>query len=521
MKYFFLMVCLIGMAITQLSAQVAINEDNSEADPSAMLDVKSTDKGMLIPRMLTSERDAISNPAEGLMIYNLDEKGIEFWNGTIWYNPSNPPVPVVPLPPFETLIGGTGYDQASSVAQASDGSIIVVGRSESSNNGDVSGLNNGTYDFWIVKLDESGNILWNYLYGGSAWDTPSYVAITDDGGCIVAGNSSSSASGDVTGTSHGSSDCWLVKLDASGSIMWQKLYGGSLADNANCVQQTTDGGYIVAAVSASSASGDVTGTNHGSEDYWIFKLDASGNISWQNLYGGASWETAQTIVQTADGGYIIGGRSTSSSSGMVTGTNYGGNDYWIVKIDATGNIVWEQLYGGSDSDWPYDIIQSSDGNYWVAGISSSSDGVISGTNNGGIDYWILQLGVTGNIVSENLYGGSGSDYGRGIHETPEGDFVLSGYSSSSSSGGGDVNGTNHGSFDFWTLKINEAGTILWEILHGGSLEENAYKCVPSIDGGFFIPGGSRSSANGDVTGTNHSSKDYWIVKLDKDGGIIW
>ena len=143
---------------------------------------------------------------------------------------------------------------------------------------------------------------------------------------MVAGYSLSSASGDVSGTSNGSNDYWIVKLNSNGGIVWDALIGGSGMDLARSIQQSTDGGYVVAGYSNSSASGDVSGTSNGITDYWIFKLDSNGGIVWNTLIGGSAIEIAWSMQQTADGGYVVAGYSYSSASGDVSGTSNGAND---------------------------------------------------------------------------------------------------------------------------------------------------------------------------------------------------
>jgi len=181
---------------------------------------------------------------------------------------------------WQKSLGGIIDDVAYCVQQTSDGGYIVGGYAVS-NNGDVS-LNHGNNDYWIVKLDASANITWQKCLGGSNVDKGYSVEQTSDGGYIVAGESLS-IDGNVTGN-HGSYDCWIVKLDANGNIMWQKSLGGTLHDSGNSIQQTKDGGFILAGFSYSN-DGDVTG-NHGNRDFWIVKLDSAGNITWQKSLGG-------------------------------------------------------------------------------------------------------------------------------------------------------------------------------------------------------------------------------------------
>jgi hypothetical protein len=233
---------------------------------------------------------------------------------------------------WQKTLGGNFIDWGSSVQQTADGGYITTG-STSSTNGDVMG-NHGNSDFWVVKLNAVGDIQWQKALGGTGTEIAYSVRQTTDGGYIVIGLSSSN-NGDVTGN-HGSQDYWIVKLDTDGNIQWQKSLGGSGYEKAVSVQQTTDGGYIVAG-SSGSTNGDVTG-NHGNVDYWIVKLNTSGDIQWQKSLGGSGLEDVAEIQQTDDGGFIIVGSSDSSSDGDVTG-NHGNFDYWAVKLDTFGNTV--------------------------------------------------------------------------------------------------------------------------------------------------------------------------------------
>jgi hypothetical protein len=228
--------------------------------------------------------------------------------------------------------------------------------------------------------------------------------------------------------------------------MWQKSLGGSSNDFANYIQQTTDGGYIVAGFSSSN-DGDVTG-NHGGEDYWIVKLDTLGNIMWQKSLGGSSDEEA-TFVQQITSGYIVAGYS-KSLEGDVTG-NHGHNDYWIVKLDTGGNIIWEKSYGGSDDDYATSIHQVDDSAYIVSGSSVSNDYDVTGNHGGFIygDYWIVKLDTAGAIIWEKTYGGGAIDYCAFALPTAQGRLILAGYSNSID---GDVT-NNHGAYDFWIVLL--------------------------------------------------------------------
>jgi len=405
---------------------------------------------------------------------------------------------------WQKSLGGSNLDEARSIRQTLDGGYIVAGHSES-NDGDVTG-NHGNRDYWVVKLTETGAIEWEKTLGGSDNDWARSVIQTSDGGYIVAGGSWSN-DGDVIG-SHGEQDVWIVKLTPTGTIDWQKTYGGSNGEWANSIYQTSDGGYIFAGFSI-SIDGDVTG-NHGSTDYWIVKITETGSLEWQKSLGGSMWERANSIQQTIDGGYIVAGGSPSID-GDITG-NHGAHDYWIVKLTSNGVIEWQKSLGGSSEDSANSIQEIIGGGYIVSGFSYSNDGDVTG-NNGDYDFWIIKLNTTGGIVWQESFGGSNVDGGGQIQQTLDGGFIIEGNTYSND---GDVNG-NQGEGDFWIIKISETGDLNWQKTLGGSGYEIPYSIQQTIDGGFIVAGISESN-DGDVSG-NHGEGDFWIVKLSSYLGV--
>ena len=405
---------------------------------------------------------------------------------------------------WQKSLGGSSQDLANSIQATPDGGYIIAGRS-SSNNGDVSG-NHGDLDYWVVKIDGGGNIQWQKSYGGSGFDEASFILSISDGGYIIVGHSFSN-NGDVSGN-HGSADCWVLKIDGTGIIQWQKSLGGSAFDKANSIQVTSDGGYIIAGRSSSN-NGDVSG-NHGDSDYWIVKISGLGNIQWQKSFGGSSFDEANSVQATSDDGYIVSGYS-QSNNGDVSG-NHGQLDFWIVKIDGTGNIQWQKSFGGSQSDYAYSIDLTSDGGYILAGTSYSSDGDAT-VNHGTADFWIVKIDGTGNIQWQKSFGGSFEEESYSIKKTNEGGYVIAGFTRSNN---GDVSGS-HGDLDFWIVKINNSGIIEWQKCLGGGGYDYAYSILQNADGSYIIAGRSTSN-NGDVSG-NHGDMDFWVVKLQSANSI--
>jgi type 1 glutamine amidotransferase len=293
---------------------------------------------------------------------------------------------------WQKTLGGTSDDWPTSIQQTADGGYIVAGRT-SSYDGDVIG-HHGSYDFWVVKINSLGAIVWQKTLGGSNNEEALSIQQTADGGYIVAGYTSSN-DGDVTGN-HGYDDIWVLKLNSLGAIVWQKTLGGTSDEWLSSIQQTADGGYIVAG-STSSNDGDVT-TNHGGRDFWVVKLNSLGAIVWQKTFGGTSNEEVLSIQKTADGGYIVAG-SASSNDGDVIG-NHGLTDFWVVKLNNLGAIVWQKTLGGTSDDWLSSIQQTADEGYIVAGDTKSNDGDVIG-NHGGRDFWVVKLSNTLGINEVN------------------------------------------------------------------------------------------------------------------------
>ncbi|HRI20070.1 MAG TPA: T9SS type A sorting domain-containing protein [Panacibacter sp.] len=354
------------------------------------------------------------------------------------------------------------------------------------------------------------DIQWQKSYGGSSFDNAFSIQQTSDGGYIVAGSSASHDSDVVS--NHGSWDVWILKLDPAGNIEWKKSLGGSGVDEAASVQQTADGGYIVAG-STSSYDGDVTG-NHATDKYdcWIIKLSGTGDIEWQKNFGGNGDDEASDVQQTTDGGYIVAGHAYSID-GDVTG-NHGESDYWVLKLSSNGNIEWQKTLGGSGYDWGYSIRQTVDGGYIVAGGSASSDGDLTGIH-GNFDYWLVKLGSAGDIEWQKSFGGNGADIANCIRQTADLGYIVAGKSYSTN---GDVTG-NHGDWDYWIVKLTVNGDIEWQKSLGGSVDDESFSIEQTNDNGYIVAGYA-SSVNGDII-DNSGGDDYWIAKLAVNGDIEW
>ena len=353
---------------------------------------------------------------------------------------------------WDRSFGGSDSDVLNSLQQTSDGGYILGGWSVSDVSGNKTSANFGGEDYWLVKLDANGIKQWDKSFGGSSNDVLSSLQQTTDGGYILGGSSYSGISGNKTSAGFGDRDYWVVKVDANGDKQWDKSFGGTNYDRLLCIQQTADGGYIVGGYSRSGASGNKTSVAFGADDYWVMKLDANGNKEWDKSFGGSNPDLLFCLQQTSDGGYVLGGLSSSAPSGNKTSAGFGLDDYWVVKLDLNGNKQWDRSFGGTNDDWLNSLQQTVDGGYILGGYSASGvSGNKTGANFGGEDYWLVKLDSTGNKQWDKSFGGTGDDELFGLQQTSDGAYILAGASYSATSGNKASPG--FGDEDYWVIKL--------------------------------------------------------------------
>ncbi|RTE11199.1 beta strand repeat-containing protein [Paenibacillus whitsoniae] len=413
---------------------------------------------------------------------------------------------------FVKTFGGTSTDFLITVKNTSDGGSIAVGYSNSTN-GDLTGLNNGGTDAIIVKYDSLGNVQWKKNFGGTVNDFFGGVTQTSDGGFIVVGNSSST-NVDLSGLNKGGSDAIIVKYSASGVVLWKKNIGGTLSDSFFSVQQTLDGG-LIAVGESSSTNGDFSGIGFGGNDAVIVKMDASGNVLWKKGFGGSSDDGFRDVQQIADGSYIATGHSISTTGGNISGTNKGDYDGIIVKYDALGNYQWYKSFGGSGTDKFTAVQKTSDGGWAVVGNSNSTTGDLSGINKGYYDGVIVKYDASGLIQWKKNFGGTGNDYFTGVQQTTDAGYIVSGYSNSNTN---DLSGLNKGDYDGTLVKYDASGLVEWKKAFGGTGTDYFYGLLQKIEGGFTAVGFT-TSTNGDLTSLSKGSADALIISTTVNGSI--
>ena len=402
---------------------------------------------------------------------------------------------------WQRTIGGSGSDKLWSIIETSDGGFFVGGDSDSNISGEKDENSRGGDDYWILRLDSNGNILWQKTYGGSAEEMLCSVQQTSDGGFILGGFSNSDISGDKSEESQGGYDYWIIKLNSSGDIVWQNTIGGSGDDNIKSIIETNDEGFLLGGNSTSPISGDRTVFQNGSRDLWLIKLDSTGAIVWQKAFG-HNQVTITGLAKTNDGGFIL-----SSTIFGITGTH---DAFWVLKIDAFGNYIWDKIIQGDNSDWFPKISSTQDGGYIMAGASDSDAfGDKSENSQGSFDYWVLKLDENGDITWQNTIGGSEAEQPDSIIQSVDGGYLVSGYSSSNISGD-KTEPSNNG--DYWIIKLNNIGIIEWQNTIGGGNSDARARTIQTSDENYVIGGYSSSNISGDKTENSRGNYDFWIIK---------
>jgi hypothetical protein len=302
-------------------------------------------------------------------------------------------------PVWQKTFGGNNYDEGYSVQQTSDGGYIISGKTWS--------FGAGKSDVYLIKTDPNGNQEWQKTFGGNDNDWGNSVQQTKDGGYIITGKTRSFGVGNY--------DVYLVKTDPNGNTQWQKTFGGSDWDDGESVQQTTDGGYIIAG-----------GANYfvpESGDVYLIKTDPNGDSVWQKTFGGSDYDWGEAVQQTSDGGYIITGRTKSFDAGLW--------DVYLIKTDSDGNLLWQKTFGGGNDDDSSSVQQTSDGGFIIAGYTDSF-----GARSGNV--YLIKTDPNGNLLWQKTLGGSGGERGNSVQQTSDGGYIIAGTTDSFGAGGSDV-----------------------------------------------------------------------------------
>ncbi|HQW06083.1 MAG TPA: T9SS type A sorting domain-containing protein [Flavobacteriales bacterium] len=366
-----------------------------------------------------------------------------------------------------------------------------------------------------ISLAAQPAIDWQHVYGGSGFDRAYSIDRTSDGGFIVVGETSST-DGDVTGI-HGPSnqDAWVIRLDAEGALLWQRALGGSGWEVGRDVRQTMDGGFIMTGLTNSN-DGDVAELV-GGQDIWVVKLDADGTILWEHTYGGSSGESPWALEELANGDLLVAGETTSTDVNMQGCSE--SSDFWLSRLSATGELLWSNCFGGSQFDAVRDMAVLPDGSFVLVGWTRSNDGDVSGLHGSGFppqpDAWVIKTTIDGEMEWQTCLGGSDNDAGWAIEATPNGKIYVA---STAISSDGDVS-TQLGGGDYWVARLADDGTLEMEHSFGGTSGDAPWGMFCTSASEILVVGSSVST-DGDVS-SSHGSTEAWVIKLDENLELLW
>lgn len=426
--------------------------------------------------------------------------------------------------------GGAGWEELQAMTLTPDGGYLFGGITTtedpsfevSEHAKDTVTWPEPTGDFWLVKADSLGNYVWDRRYGGDRQDRMWSVYPTDDGGYLLGGESRSNIWADRTKPSRGSTDYWIVKINGEGEVEWDEAFGGAEDDFLREAIPLPDGGFFLAGFSNSGMTGDKTQNSRGNSDFWVLRLHADRSIAWQKTLGGNAEDQLFDAVQTADGGFILTGWSSSETGFDKTTPFYGLNDIWTIKLDGQGNLVWQETFGGDKEDVCQAIVHTRDGQYLLLGQSSSSKGSGNKTSEayGQWDAWILCLKDNGDSASktwEQSFGGASGDIAYGAVQNELGDYFVIGLSySEADTTSLDPNIKDSpllGESDYWVLFLDEEkGEKIWEESLGGQNSDAGIEIAKAHDSGYILAGHSSSMSGSYKSDPSRGVNDMWILK---------
>jgi hypothetical protein len=411
--------------------------------------IPTLDKGFILCGFSNSNtsgdkhEDAVNNSYD-FWVVKLDSLGAILWSKTY---------------------GGSDRDIYPTVIATQDSGFLVAGSSISPASGSKTENAIGqSFDYWVIKLNKNGNLVWDNTLGGIQFEKLAALVETSSG-YFLCGSANSNNAYDKTAPNEGSSlwaDYWIVKLNKSGVVLWDSTYGSKNRDVLTAAKGTSDGGLILGGSSYSPKYANKSQNEFGNNDYWIVKLDSLGRKKFDKTIGGALSDYLTSIDIVGTSGYVLAGYSNSPASFSKTDSCRGVTDYWIVKVNNSGGIVWNKTYGGSKEDYATSVSFSKN-TFLVGGYSNSpvSKDKTAG-NYGGMDYWVLRLDVNGNLLDQSGWGSSGDDSLTTYFRDPKdaNSYWLGGTSSSpvgNSKNAGTVDNT--GLADYWILKI-KAGKVV-------------------------------------------------------------
>ncbi|MEZ4965120.1 MAG: tail fiber domain-containing protein [Saprospiraceae bacterium] len=503
-----------------LAAQVAINQDNSTPDPSAMLEVKSSERGLLIPRMTSAERDAIANPAAGLIIYNTQDSCFNYFTGQAWVKDCGRSLAADQKMTFSNQAGGIGSETGYGIATDFAGNVFVTGFfAGTATFGDQTVTGAGAF---IVKYDASGNVLWLVTNTGTSFVYGLDVATDASGNVYVTGVFENTVTfGGQTLTSAGGQDLYVLKFDPAGNLLWAYNGGGSSDDIGYKISTDNAGNVFVAGwFSGTTTFGDTTLSSAGEEDALVVKLDASGNVLWAVAVGGTDYEESHAIATDAAGNaYATGYFNGTITVGSTTLTATGSSDIFIVKYDPSGNVLWAVSGGGTNNDSSEGIATDAAGNVYVTGAFSqmANFGGQTVANAVGSSIFIVKYDASGNVVWATNAVGTSVNCGDITTDASGNVFVVGNFANTTTSFGG-ISLTSGGNYDVFIAKYDASGNAVWAVADGGSGFDQGLGIATDASGKVYATGDFRGTADfGGKILTSAGVSDVFVVQYTGDG----
>jgi hypothetical protein len=423
---------------------------------------------------------------------------------------------------WQQCFGGSKIDLSRDIINKYN-DYLIVGFT-GSNDGDVT-FNHGNNDVWIMQTDSIGTLIWEKSYGGSLDDGGYRIFQSDSNSYYILGASCSS-DGDISDDPYpGSNDYWIVKIDSSGNILWDRILGGNMLDQMWTGTKTFDGG-VLAFGWTGSEDGDIS-VYYGLYDMWMVKLNSDGETEWDFTIGTSGMDVGQAIIQTGDGGYLVGGTSRINEGGNLSCIPHSWKaEAILVKLDSLRNIEWQNCYGGSEDEGITGLLEIDDAYVFVA-YTASNDGDVSGfhgTPGETCDIWIVKIDFFGNIIWQKCLGGTNWEFVNKLFQTQDGGFMVIGNTSSFD---GDVVG-NHSlsenEYDIWIVKLNSEGEFEWQQCIGGIGNDYVdFGVIKMNDNNYVIAGQTDYGPSFDVECTPHAGNypDFWVFEIiDTSTNII-
>lgn len=367
-------------------------------------------------------------------------------------------------------------------------------------------------------LAQVPDIVWSKTFGGPGNDVMQDIFPTADGNFIMLGLTDSTG-GDVTCAIKGKHDTWVIKMAPDSTILWQKCFGGTLEEgNPNSkIIQTSDGGFLFQTESWSDDF-DVQG-HHSQSDAWTVKLDANGNKIWAHSFGGTDFDTPRFMLELPGHKYLLMSRTTSHNGDVPNNSYPDFFNAWVFVVDQDGNIIRNNIYGGSGDDDLYKAILRPDGTLAMFGLTNSTDGDLAGLNTQGVDGWMLVTDTMGNVISSKVYGHQNEEDILDVFPTADGGFITFGDTQDPTVAV--ENGSWHGDYDFWAMKLDGNGTVQWQGIYGGLKREQLHRgAISSYDGSYFLSG-STLSTDGDILNEENKAREYCLMRISSAGVFQW